>query len=155
MIELNKYMPPEVVPQDELHAWRDSVRKTVSSCPNRIGQFIVAAADQLPAFGQIRTFKTMITGYELKLSGMKEYNGEYLVDTFAYELPVPHMVAVDHYSAMTRAYTRRGQQGLIDYVKAHAHADAVEKLLYVLDSVVFEKGSEAFRKEMQTIKKAA
>lgn len=155
MIEVKKYLPKEVVPQDELKAWRDSVRKSTTNCPDQVERFIAAVAEQLPAFGRIKNFTTKITGYELKLAGMKEFNGETIYDAFLYDLPVPHMVAVDHYSSMNRAYNRRGRQGIVAYIRSHADPDAVDKLLYILDSVVLGNESEAFRKEMKAIKKAA
>lgn len=157
MIDIPKYLPKEIIPQDELLAWRSTLkREEAKDCPLEVRQFIDAVASQLPDFvPNGRYTKTMITGYELRLAGMKEYNGEYLHDTFAYELPVPVMVAVDHRVNMHRSYRRRGKQGLVDYCRARVDAKQIDRLLKILDQHVFKEESAEFKKVMTQIKKAA
>lgn len=149
---MNKYMLPEVVDQDELRAWRKGLKKSeAKDCPNEVRQFIAAVAEKLPDFGQIRKDKTMITGYELQLAGMKEFQGEQINAWEVYELPVPYMIAVDHHTAMHRIFHRKGKQGLIDYCTARVKGTELEKLLNILNVHVFKEERAEFKKVMEDI----
>ncbi|HTF21009.1 MAG TPA: hypothetical protein VK658_23200 [Chryseolinea sp.] len=150
------YLPKEIVPQDELRSWREGLKKAEStSCPAEVRDFIAAVAAGLPAFSRIGQEYTMITGFELKLAGMKEYNGEIILDTVGYELPVPKMVAVDHYNAMHRMYNKRGKQGLVDYCTKHVEPAALHRLLDILNVAVFKEEHPEFTRMMNEIKKVA
>ncbi len=145
-------MPDDVVDQDELRAWRNGLKKSeAKDCPNEVRQFIAAVSEKLPDFGQIRKDKTMISGYELQLAGMKEFHGERINAWEVYELPVPYMMAVDHHTAMHRIFHRKGKQGLIDYCKARVKGTELEKLLAILDVHVFKQERAEFRKVMEEI----
>lgn len=156
MIQPDKYLPEEIIPAGELLAWREGLKKSeAKNCPGEVKEFIRAVADQLPAFSPVGEDKTMITGYELRLAGMTSFNGEMILDTCAYELPVPRLVAVDHYNAMHRAYNRKGKRGLVDYCKAHVNESGLGKLLRVLDVQVCKQESEEFKSIMTQINNAA
>jgi hypothetical protein len=158
MIETKRYMPDDVVDQTHLKIWRQQLKEVVhnkaENCPLEVRQFIDAVADKLPAFGQIRKDTTMISGYELQLCGMKEFNGERINVWEVYELPVPHMIAVDHYSAMHRLFHKKGKQGLIDYCRARVKGTELEKLLNVLNVHVFKEEREEFKKVMEEINRS-
>jgi len=152
---MEKYMPPEVVDQDALRAWRDSIKKhEADHCPEEVKSFITALAKKLPDFGQIGKFTTVISGYELLLSGMKHFNGEKIYPWEVYRLPVPHMVAVDHETAMHRIFHRRGKQGLIDYCKARVKGTELERLMDILYVHVFKQEHEEFKKVLAEINQA-
>jgi hypothetical protein len=152
MIDVKKYLPSDVVDQDELAAWRASIKKVQAEhCPEEVKQFIKALAEKLPDFGQIGKFTTLITGYELQLSGMKYFNGEPINAWEVYQLPVPRMVAVDHETAMHRIYHRQGKQGLINYCKARVKGTELERLLTILNVHVFKQERDEFKKVMEEI----
>jgi len=148
-------MPPEVVDQVALRLWREGIKKReAEDCPEEVKSFITALADKLPDFGQIGKFTTVITGYELLLSGMKNFNGEKIYPWEVYRLPVPHMVAVDNETAMHRIYNRRGKQGLIDFCKARVKGTELERLLDILHVQVFKQEHEEFKKVLAEINQA-
>lgn len=152
MIEVNKYTLPEVIPQSELNAWRSNIKKVEAEhCPPEVREFIAAVSAKLPDFGQTGKFNTLISGYELTLSGMTEMNGEQINPWEVYQLPVPKMQAVDHHAAMHRAFHKRGKQGLIDYCRARVKDTELERLLDVLNVHVFHQEREEFKKVMAEI----
>jgi hypothetical protein len=152
MIEVRNYITlPEVVPQAELKAWRDKIRSSEKDCPLEVTQFIEAIARKMSDFGQIGKWTTLITGYELRLSGYKEYNGGDINPWEVYPMPVPHMQAVDHRKWMYRIFRRRGKQGLIDYCRAQVKASDLEKTLSILNVQVFREDRPEFQKVMADI----
>jgi hypothetical protein len=155
MIEVKKFVMPDVVPQDELKEWRRRIKKVEAEhCPGEVRDFITAVANKLPDFGQIGQFNTHITGYELQLSGMKEFNGEAINPWEIYTMPVPRMVAVDHETAMHRIFCRHGKQGLINYCRARVKGSELEKLMEILNVHVFHQSRPEFLKVMSEINKA-
>lgn len=155
MVEIKKYMPADVVNQDDLHAWRASIKKSEDkNCPEEVRQFIGALATKLPDFGQIGKFKSLIAGYDLLLSGMKEYKGESINPWDIYPIEVPHMVAVDHSTAMHRIYQRRGKQGLIDFCKAKVKGTELEQVLEILNVHVFHEERTEFKRVMEEIEQS-
>jgi len=152
MLEVKKYLPANVINQEELAAWRASIKKVQAEhCPEEVKQFIKALAEKLPDFGQIGKFTTLISGYELQLSGMKYFNGERINAWEVYQLPVPRMVAVDHETAMHRIFHRQGKQGLINYCRARVKGTELEKLLAILDVHVFKQERAEFKKVLAEI----
>ena len=113
MIQMTRLQLPEVIPQEELQAWRRSLPKSeAKNCPEEVRQFIDAVSRKLPDFQQFQKFSTVISGAELLLCNMREYNGEAIKPWLGYELPVPKMQAVDHCTAMHRIFNKKGKQGL-------------------------------------------
>lgn len=154
MIQMNRLQLPEVIPQEELQAWRRSLPKSeAKNCPEEVRQFIDAVAIKLPDFEQFQKDYVAITGHELLLCGMKEMNGEIIRPWLAYQLPVPRMMAVDHHAAMHRIYHRKGKQGLIDFVKAKAQGSDLERLLEILNVYVFHIERPEFQRVMDDIMK--
>lgn len=120
-------------------------------CPVEVSDFIEAIAAKLPDFGQIGKERVRITGYELLLSGVKEFKSE-PVDTYAvYDLPIPRMVACDHVSAMHRIYNRKGKQGLIDFCRNKVNGTELARVLEILDVHVFKQERPEFKKVMTEI----
>jgi len=154
MISVTPYTLPEVVNREELREWRKSLRHKKYEAPAEVCSFITAISDKLADFGCIRNYSVAITGRELKLSGMKEYQGEYIHEDFAYELKVPHMVATDHHLTMHRLYERKGKQGLIDFCKAKVKGTELAKVLEILNVHVFNQERPEFVKVMNDIKAA-
>jgi len=155
MIEVKKFNMPEVVPQDELMAWRSGLKKSrVENCPPEVEEFISAVAAKLPDFGQIGQFHTAIAGKELHLSGMKHFNGEPIDPWTVYHLPVPRMVAVDHHTWMHRIFNRKGKQGLINYCRAQVKGTHLQQLLDILNVQVFHQERPEFTAVMDEIKAA-
>jgi len=146
------YALPEVVNREELRAWRSSLRHKKYEAPAEVCSFINAISDKLADFGCIRNYSVAITGRELLLSGMKEYQGEYIHEDFAYELKVPHMVATDHHLTMHRLYERKGKQGLIDFCKAKVNGTELAKVLEILNVHVFNQERPEFNEVMSKIK---
>lgn len=153
MIEVNKYILPEVVPRDEILAWQDSIRKIQpkENCPEEVRQFVNALAGKLGDFGQIRKFNTSILGKDLLLCNMKEMNGEKINAYDVYHLPVPHMIAVDNYSSMMRIFRRKGKQGLIDYCQAKVKGTELAQILEILNVSVFHVERPEFTRVMNEI----
>jgi hypothetical protein len=152
MVEVKKFMPPDVVDRDELLAWRAGIKKEVAeNCPDEVRQFIEALAAKLPDFGQIGKFHSSMSGKDLLLSGMKEFNGERIDPWTLYHLPVPRMVAMDHEKNMHRIFRRQGKQGLINYCKANVKGTELQKVLDVLNVHVFKQERAEFLKVMSEI----
>lgn len=156
MIDLQPYKLNDVVPQAEVLAWKDRLRKLqpATQCPEEVEQFITAMAEKLGDFGQIRKFNAMISGYELLLCNMKELNGRTVVAWDVYPIAVPHMIAVDNYSSMMRIYRRKGKQGLIDYCKAKVKDTELERVLEILNVNVFHIERPEFVTTLQRINEA-
>ncbi len=152
MIYPTPYTLPEVINREELRAWRQSIRHKKYPAPVEVCQFIDAISAKLNDFGCIRNYSTAITGRELKLAGMKEYNGEYIHEAFVYELKVPHLVAVDHHLTMHRLYERKGKQGLIDFCKAKVKGTELSKVLEILNVHVFHIERPEFNRVLNDIK---
>lgn len=152
MIEMQKLQLPDIIPQEELRAWRSSLPKVVArDCPEEVRQFIDAVATKLPDFEQFQQESVSITGHELLLCGMKEMNGEKIRPWFAYELPVPRMMAVDYHNSMHRIFNRKGKQGLIDFVRAKVEGSKIARLLEVLNVHVFHTERREFQQVMDEI----
>lgn len=155
MIEMQRLKLAEIIPQEELQAWRASLPKSVAKhCPQEVREFIDAVSRKLPDFEQFQKYSTSISGAELMLCGMREYKGEQIKPWIAYELPVPRMQAVDHHTAMHRLFNRKGKQGLIDYVKAHVEGSKIEPLLDMLNVHVFHQERKEFREVMDQIRQS-
>lgn len=155
MIHNHRYHLQEIIPQSELQAWRASLAKSrAANCPDEVSQFIDALAPKLPDFGRIGTYTTIMPGYDLLLSGIKEVNGEKVNVWGAYPIEVPRMVAQDHHTAMHRIFNRRGKQGLIDYCRARVKGTELERLLYILDVNVFHQERTAFKRTLEEINAA-
>ena len=145
----------DIIPQEELLAWRASLPKVVAKhCPEEVKEFITAMSKKLPDFQQYQVEKSVISGSELILCGVTEMKGEKISHQYVYDLPVPRMQAVDHHTAMHRIYNRRGKQGLIDYVTARVKDTQLERLLNVLHVHVFHEERPEFRKVMDEIRQS-
>jgi len=156
MIELQPYRLPDVVDRAEVLAWKERLRKSqpLTDCPQEVKSFINALAEKLGDFGQIRKFHTRIPGRELLLCNMKELNGQQINEWDLYDLPVPHMIAVDNYSAMMRIFRRKGKQGLVDYCKAKVEGTELAPLLTILNVNVFHIESPEFTATLARINEA-
>jgi hypothetical protein len=156
MITATPYQPAEVVPQHEVMAWKEQVRKSQPAihCPDEVKSFIDAIADKLGDFGQINKYTEWIRGSELMLGGVTEVRGEKINEFDLYPIPVPHMVAVDHHTSMHRLYRRKGKQGLIDYCKVKVKASELERTLEILEVAVFHNESPEFKKVLAEINQA-
>ena len=152
MIEVKTFVLPEVIPQSELQQWKANIHRVEApNCPAEVRQFIDALALKLADFAQIGKERTMISGRELLLAGMKELEGEPINTWTIYPLPIPRMVAVDHNAAMHRIFNRKGKQGLIDFCKAKVRGTELERLLTVLSVNVFKEERPEFKKVMADI----
>jgi len=146
VIEVKTYQPKDIVPRDEIIAWKERIRKLEPKfeCPDEVKSFVNALSEKLGDFGQRRKYHTRIPGKELLLCNMKELNGQQINKWDLYDLPVPHMIAVDNYSTMMRIFRRKGKQGLIDYCKAKVEGTELESLLTILNVNVFHIESPEF-----------
>lgn len=145
--------PAPVVPEEVIRNWKDSLDVVlVDDCPQEVKEFIDAIAAKMPDFGQIGKHMARISGAELLLANMKEINGESVYPHYFYELPVPHMVAVDHHRWMLRAYRRRGKQGLIDYCRARVEGTELQRVLAILEVHVFHSNRDEYNKVMAEIR---
>lgn len=143
---------PEIIPQDELAAWRRNIKKVgFGECPSEVVEFIEALADKLDDFIRIRYENVWLSGDELLLGNVKEVNGEPVYPWGRYPTPLPYMVAADHRAAMYRIYHRRGKAGLIGYCKTKVKGTGLARILQILDVVVFKQERPEFRKMMDAI----
>lgn len=143
---------PEIIPQAELEAWRNKIAKVgIDKCPPEVIEFIDALAAKLDDFIRIRTEDVLISGYDLLLGGMKEIRGEPINPWEVYPTPLPYMVAADHRAAMYRIFHRKGKQGLIDFCKVKVKGTELERVLQILNIVVFRKERPEFKKIMDEI----
>lgn len=155
MIEMQRISLPEIVDRAHLEQWRRSLTPpSVAHIPTEVIEFIRAVAGKLPDFERFGVYRTLISGAELMLCGMTEYNGERIRAGMAYPIDVPRMQAVDHQKSMYLLYRKKGKQGLIDYVKAHVEEDKIKRLLEVLNVHVFHQESKTFREVMDQIRKS-
>lgn len=143
---------PELIPQAEFDAWKIRLKPINNpNCPVLVAAFIDALAEELPRFGQIGKINVLISGSELKLCGMNEWKGERIDVWTMYPMKVPHMIAIDHRTAMQRIYRRKGKQGLIDYVTARLKGRDLQRVMDALQVHVLKEFSaayEAAKKEM-------
>lgn len=153
MIEVKSYLElPEVVDHDALASWRNEIdQETKFKLPADVDEFITAIAGKMRDFEEIKKYNSDITGEELILSNIKEWNGERVYPWGSYILLVPHMVAVDHHKWMCRSYRRKGKQGLIDYCKAQVKNTDLERILEILEVEVFHHERKEFSDMMDKI----
>lgn len=152
MVEIKTFTLPEVIDQAEILKWRAQIRRVEApDCPDEVRSFITALAAKLGDFGQIGKEHSQISGYELKLSGFTEWNGEPVRAWDTYDLPVPRMVVVDHEGAMHRIFNKKGKQGLIDFCQAKVKGTMLERLLDTLNVQVFQNYSPHFNKVLAEI----
>lgn len=143
---------PEIIPQDELIAWRNNIGKVgIDTCPPEVIEFIDALAAKLDDFIRIRTEDVLISGADLLLGNVKEIGGERVYPWGEYNTPLPYMVAADHRAAMYRIFHRKGKQGLIDFCRAKVHGTELERTLAILNVVVFKQERTEFRNIMNEI----
>lgn len=154
MIEVKKWMPEDVVDQEVLKAYQNSIPKVDrDQCPIEVQQYIDAVAKKLGDFEIIGQESVYISGYELQLCGMKEFDGEKINAIDLYPTSMPIMKAVDHRAAMYRHYKKKGKQGLIDFTKSKVKASSLERILSVLTVSVFKEESEEFKNALAEIQK--
>lgn len=155
MVDIETFKLPEVVDRAELAKWQANIKCVdTKDCPDEVNAFILALASKLGDFGQIGKDHSIITGYELMLSGYKVYDGEPVRAWDSYPLDIPKMVAVDHVTSMHRIFKRKGRQGLIDWCKARVKGTELERLLDNLNVHVFRIENERFKKMMEEINAA-
>lgn len=143
---------PEIIPQDELVAWRNNIGKVgIDTCPPEVIEFIDALADKLDDFIRIRTEDVVISGEDLLLGNVKEIGGERVYPWGEYNTPLPYMVAADHRAAMYRIFRRKGKQGLIDFCRAKVQGTELERILQILNVIVFHQARPEFQKIMNEI----
>ncbi|HEY3403894.1 MAG TPA: hypothetical protein VGK59_10935 [Ohtaekwangia sp.] len=139
MIEVDKYVLPDVIPQHELQAWRSKIDKVeLENCPPEVKRFIKVLAAKLGDFGRIGQYIEYIPGDDLLLSGMKQVDGKKINPWMHYPTPVPKMVACDHETAMLRIFKRKGKQGLIDWCKVKVDKTELAATLDLLHVEVFK-----------------
>lgn len=152
MVEIKKYLPAEVIPQQDLQAWRSQItRSEAPACPPEVREFITAMAAKLPDFGRTGEFTTLISGRDLILSGLKTWKGEQIFSFAKYPLQVPYMHAQDHEAGMHRIFARQGKQGIINYCKARVKDTEFQKILAVLTVHVFKQERPEFTQLMADI----
>lgn len=152
MIDMPRLQLPEIVPQEDLIAWRASLPKRMTdNCPIEVREFIDALANKLPDFEQFQKESVPISGHELLLCGMKQMDGETIRPSTFYELPFPRMMAVDHRNTMHRIFSKKGKQGLIDFVRAKVEGSAIAPLLEILNVNVFKIERPEFQRVMEDI----
>ena len=150
---MQKVRLPEIIPQDELTAWRNTIAKmAVDQCPPEVVEFIDALAGKLDDFIRIRTEDVLISGEDLLLGNIREVHGEPVRPWGQYPTPLPYMVAADHRAAMYRIFHRKGKQGLIDFCKVKVQGTELERVLQILNVVVFRQERTEFREMMDVIK---
>lgn len=118
-----------------------------------IDKFVKAIAARLPEkVEHIRNDKTFILGSELKLTGVKEFNGEPIQDDLAYEIEVPvyagkfeteyqkrddgtaypiHTPTIkraDHEQELRRAYLAKGLPGIYSYLKPYLSEESLQRV---------------------------
>jgi hypothetical protein len=146
---------PQIVPPEDLAEWRRNIRKVgFGECPPEVVDFIEVLADKLDDFIRIRTEQVMVSGEDLLLGNVKEVRGEPVYAGINYPTPLPYMVAADHRAAMYRIFHRKGKQGLIDFCKAKVHGTELERILQVLNIIIFKEERPEFRKMMDEIEAA-
>lgn len=152
MLGLKGVKLAEIIPQEELARWRESIPKVgVNQCPPEVVEFIDALAAKLDDFIRIKTEMVHTSGEDLLLGGVTEINGEPVNPWDVYPTVMPYMVAADHRAAMYRLYHRKGKAGLIGYCKTKVKGTELERVLQILNVVVFRKESDEFRKVMDDI----
>jgi len=147
MITPSIFHMPEVIPAGALEEWRSSLPSLKGSVPERVLEFINGVSSMLPAFREYQKEHDYITGRELLLCGMTEWDGVTIVPAKIYSLPVPKMQAVDERSTMFRIFRKRGKQGLIDYVKFQFNGYTQKKLLRHLHVEIFNEQDPAASQE--------
>lgn len=155
MMGMQRLTLPEIVPQQELAAWRAAIPKATGHCPAEVAEFIEALADKLDDFIRIRYDLEVISGRDLLLANVPEVDGERVLPWAHYKTPVPYMVAADHRAAMFRIFRKKGKQGLIDFCRVKVKGTDLERCLRILDTVVFKEESADFRKVMADIRAAS
>lgn len=152
MMDVTPYRLPQVVDREHLMEWRNALpRKSVGGVPPEVEQFIGALAAKLGDFAQYQQETSRISGKDLLLCGMKQWNGAEVVPWCYYSITVPRMQAVDHYAAMHRIYARKGRHGLINYCRARVAGTELHRLLDILNVYVFNLHSEKFKAAMEEI----
>lgn len=152
MIGVHRVKLPQIVPPEELASWRANIRKEgFGECPTEVVDFIEALAEKLDDFIRIRMENVMISGEDLLLGNVREVAGEPVYAGINYPTPLPYMVAADHRAAMYRIFRRKGKQGLIDFCKAKVQGTELERILAVLNMVVFKQERPEFQKMMKAI----
>jgi hypothetical protein len=155
MLAPEPYLPPtDETLQQELQAWLERHRARDGDLPTEVEEFIDAVAKKLPPYERFGEEMVMITGRELQLCGQTEINGKPIKRWVVYPLMVPRLQAVDHYSAMRRAYHRRGKSGLRRYCECHVKGPDLQKLLRILDTHVFKQERHEFQHLMQQIRRS-
>lgn len=144
---------PEIIPQDELAAWRENIAKVaVDKCPPEVVEFIDALAAKLDDFIRIKTEYVNTSGEDLLLGGVKEINGEPVNAWDTYPTLLPYMVAADHRAAMYRIFNRKGKQGLIDFCQVKVKGTELERTLQILNVIVFHQERSEFKTIMDDIR---
>lgn len=153
MLAPEPYLPPtDEEAQQELQAWLQGHRDRDGELPQEVEEFIEAVARKLPPYERFGEELQMITGRELQLCGQTEINGKPIKKWVVYPILVPRLQAVDHYSAMRRAYRRRGKSGLRRYCECHVKGPDLDRLLRILDTHVFKQDRPEFNTMMQRIR---
>jgi len=153
MIEFNVFKMQDVVDQQAVRSWRNSIKRIEDkNCPEEVTGFINTIAYLLGDFAQYKTERQVIRGEDLILCGLAQWNGETIDPWTAYEIKVPVLQVVDHHAAMHLIFKRKGKQGLIDYCKARVKDTEIERVLEVLNVEVFHIERPEFKYVMDQIK---
>lgn len=137
MIIAEPLVMKEVVDRTELDRWKNSLRKSGADCPKPVLDFIYGTAPNLREFERYKVEIGKISGRELLLCGIKEWNGAAIDFWSLYDLPVPVMQATNHVRSMIKIYNRKGRQGLVDYCKARVKPGQLGTLMKIMDEFAF------------------
>jgi hypothetical protein len=151
MMEIPKFVMPEVVDSVWLNTWREGIQERTDNAPKEVTEFIEAMADKLGDFARIGEYQEVFSGDDLKLSGQHVWGGITIYSAFKYKVAVPIMVAVDHRKSMHRIFRRRGKQGLIDYCRARVRGTHLARTLYIIDVEVFKQQTPEYISMMEKI----
>jgi hypothetical protein len=98
------------------------MKESIENCIEQI-------ADKLPEFKHIRMDVTLISGFEMKLTGAKcDPKGQPFEDDAMYELQVPVVQPLDHKRSMRLAWLSHGLQGLYGYLDEYLSPSQLKQI---------------------------
>lgn len=146
MMTVTPLQLPEIVPREEVEAWKASNPLPKGPVPEKVREFIEGLDAALPEFQQYQQEQWMISGRELQLCGLTTWGKETIDPWGMYRVNVPKMKLVLRKNTMTTIYLRKGKQGLIDYVKVQLKGHSLERILHHLHVNIFNEADPKWSK---------